>query len=139
MDTAEKVSLRPRTTSGDWVSTETDEPPARNDASATLTTAAFLRATVPEDSSLDAFASSAGGNTADAEEDATAAPEADEAETAETESVATATDSVEPAVSTYAWSPEGGTCADCGESAEKRWRAEGQRDGDLVCADCKEW
>lgn len=36
---------------------------------------------------------------------------------------------------TAAWSPGGGTCGACGESAEWRWR-----DGDaLVCADCKDW
>lgn len=98
---------------------------------------------MPEDSSLDAFASSEEEDAADTEEDATAEPEVDaEAEETEPESVAKSVEtaeSVEPAVSTYAWSPDGGTCADCGESVAKRWRAEGQRDGDLVCADCKVW
>lgn len=47
--------------------------------------------------------------------------------------------SVEPAVSTYAWSPEGGECTDCGASAEELWRSEGQKASGLVCADCKEW
>lgn len=88
---------------------------------------------MPEDSSLDAFASS------EADDETAKAESVPAAETAETESATEAAESVEPAVSTYAWSPEGGTCADCGESVEKRWRAEGQRDGDLVCADCKEW
>lgn len=43
--------------------------------------------------------------------------------------------SVEPAVSTYDFSPEGAPCAGCGESVEKRWRSE----AGLVCPDCKEW
>lgn len=42
---------------------------------------------------------------------------------------------VPPAASTYAWSPEGGPCAACGERAQERWR-EGE---DLVCAGCKDW
>jgi len=42
---------------------------------------------------------------------------------------------VPPAASTYAWSPEGGPCAACGERVEERWR-EGD---DLVCARCKDW
>ncbi|WP_134668807.1 DUF7573 domain-containing protein [Halorussus marinus] len=75
-----------------------------------------------EDASLDAFAASgeddAGSDASDGESSAAAdAP------------------SVEPARSTYAWSPRGGECADCGESVERRWRD----DGALVCGDCKEW
>ena len=58
---------------------------------------------------------------------------------AETEASAGDGSDVTPAVSTYSWSPEGGDCADCGESVERRWRADGQRDGELVCEDCKEW
>ncbi len=46
---------------------------------------------------------------------------------------------VEPARSTYDWTPDGGECADCGASAERRWRADGQKAGELVCEDCKEW
>lgn len=42
---------------------------------------------------------------------------------------------VDPAESTYAWSPSGATCDACGASVERRWRDE----GDLVCADCKSW
>ncbi|TKR25429.1 DUF7573 domain-containing protein [Natronomonas salsuginis] len=43
--------------------------------------------------------------------------------------------SVEPATSTYAWSPDGPVCADCGDAVDRRWR-----DGDrLVCAECKAW
>ena len=61
-----------------------------------------------------------------------------------TESDVETTDSAgtaEPATVTYAWSPAGDACADCGETADQRWRAgEGAADPDsLVCADCKEW
>ncbi|WP_135365300.1 DUF7573 domain-containing protein [Halosimplex halophilum] len=42
---------------------------------------------------------------------------------------------VDPAESTYAWSRDGGTCAACGETVDRRWRS----DEGLVCPDCKEW
>ena len=42
---------------------------------------------------------------------------------------------VTPAVSTYAFSPDGAPCGACGTVVEKRWRD----DGDLVCPDCKQW
>ncbi|WP_458206867.1 DUF7573 domain-containing protein [Haladaptatus sp. NG-SE-30] len=42
---------------------------------------------------------------------------------------------VEPARATYDWTPDGATCAGCGESVERRWRD----DDGMVCADCKEW
>ncbi|MDT3433763.1 hypothetical protein [Haloarcula sp. 1CSR25-25] len=42
---------------------------------------------------------------------------------------------VEPAVTTYAWSPEGAACAECGEVVERRWI----QGGDLVCGACKSW
>lgn len=42
---------------------------------------------------------------------------------------------VEPIGTTYAWSPDGGECALCGETVGARWRD----GGDLVCADCKNW
>lgn len=42
---------------------------------------------------------------------------------------------VEPAAATATWTPDGGACADCGASVERRWR-----DGEaLVCGDCKDW
>lgn len=91
-----------------------------------------------EDASLDAFASGEG-------DDETGDPETgvsgddSTADHAETDSAAEAAESVEPASSTFAWSPEGGECADCGAAVERRWRADGQKDGGLVCADCKEW
>ncbi|NLV05193.1 hypothetical protein GOC83_03440 [Haloarcula rubripromontorii] len=60
-------------------------------------------------------------------------------ETTETESEVSdaevSTDGVEPAVTTYAWSPEGAPCAECGEVVERRWT----QDGILVCGACKSW
>ncbi|WP_135826889.1 DUF7573 domain-containing protein [Halorussus ruber] len=72
---------------------------------------------MPEDASLDAF----------------------DSENADAESAADEPPTADPAVSTFDWSPEGGECADCGESVARRWRADGERGGELVCADCKEW
>jgi hypothetical protein len=123
---------------------------------------------VPEDASLDQFASSEATET-DSEEAETkdvdseepdskhaetdevnpeegkartedATPENGEADSEdEIDSEDADASPVEPAVSTYGWSPEDGECADCGASAERLWRGEGQKDGGLVCADCKEW
>jgi hypothetical protein len=60
-------------------------------------------------------------------------------DTAETESEAldaeASSDAVEPAVTTYAWSPEGAACAECGEVVERRWT----QDDLLVCGACKCW
>jgi len=77
---------------------------------------------VTEDASLDAFAGS--GDDAD---------EADAVD--EDEPIGSDAPDVAPAVSTYAWSPEGGACDGCGASVQRRWRD----DGALVCADCKKW
>lgn len=44
-------------------------------------------------------------------------------------------DSRDEIASTYAWDPEGGPCATCGDTATERWRDE----AGLVCASCKEW
>ncbi|MFC4448821.1 DUF7573 domain-containing protein [Halorussus aquaticus] len=84
-----------------------------------------------DDASLDRFDSTDTGS----DETESVAP--DDAESP-AESAATVADA-DPAVSTYEWSPAGGECADCGASVERRWRADGERDGGLVCADCKEW
>jgi hypothetical protein len=45
------------------------------------------------------------------------------------------TGAVEPAVSTYDWTPSGADCEACGAAVERRWRD----DGRLVCGDCKPW
>ena len=42
---------------------------------------------------------------------------------------------VEPATTTYAFTPGEGVCAVCETPAERRW----QQDGDLVCPACKDW
>ncbi|WP_436911387.1 DUF7573 domain-containing protein [Halosimplex marinum] len=60
--------------------------------------------------------------------------ETDDADTDE-EGVRVDPSTVEPAESTYAWSRDGGTCVACGETVDRRWRA----DDGLVCVDCKEW
>lgn len=44
-------------------------------------------------------------------------------------------DEVEPARSTFAWSPDGVACAECGERVEERWES----DAGLVCVGCKVW
>jgi hypothetical protein len=92
------------------------------------------------DRSLDEFASGAETATDEREEE----PGADEPEAdGETESVDDGEDSptagVEPALSTYDWTPGGAACGRCSETVEKRWR-DGDGTGEaLVCADCKEW
>lgn len=44
-------------------------------------------------------------------------------------------DTVTPTESTYAWTPGGVDCADCGATVERRWW-----DSDaFVCTDCKTW
>lgn len=97
---------------------------------------------MPEDASLDAFASTGDEETDDESSDpAETDPESSDSESADFETVEEfeTAEETDPAVSTYRWSPAGGECADCGETAERRWRADGERDGALVCADCKEW
>ncbi|ELZ34081.1 hypothetical protein C474_03950 [Halogeometricum pallidum JCM 14848] len=44
-------------------------------------------------------------------------------------------DSVDPAVGTYRWDPEGVACAACGETVNRLWLD----DGEQVCEACKEW
>lgn len=44
-------------------------------------------------------------------------------------------DAVDPAESTYDWTPTGASCAACSATVERRWRD----DDGLVCADCKSW
>lgn len=42
---------------------------------------------------------------------------------------------IEPMAETLAWDVDGGPCAGCGQSAERRWREE----AGLVGECCKEW
>ncbi|MFB6297365.1 MAG: hypothetical protein ABEH56_02465 [Salinirussus sp.] len=44
-------------------------------------------------------------------------------------------DDSDTAATTFAWSPDGGRCAACGEHVERRWRGE----AGLICPGCKEW
>lgn len=61
--------------------------------------------------------------------------EADAATDADDASDAPPSDSVDPAVGTYRWNPDGVACAACGETVERLWL-----DGDeQVCEACKEW
>ena len=95
-----------------------------------------------EDATLDAFdardasdgdADSESGNGSDSGDRSTVSSEVDgSADAAESPAV-------DPARSTFEWTPTGGECADCGGSAERRWRRDGQREGELVCPDCKDW
>lgn len=91
-----------------------------------------------KDASLDQYGSSTAerGAEVEAADGSTAfeAPEDGERDDSETDAP-----EVSPAVSTYEWSPAGGDCADCGRTVERRWRADGEREGDLVCENCKEW
>ena len=103
------------------------------------------------DASLDDFFSNSGESEADegaSEREAEAETEIEpdpEAEQNSESEPASDTDSeaegpppiteVEPARSTYAWSPDGATCAACGEQVEERWESE----VGLVCVECKAW
>lgn len=71
---------------------------------------------MPKDTSLDDFVQA--GGTREESDDEPADPSA-----------------VEPARSTYEWTPDGAACADCDDVVTHRWRMEGR----LVCRDCKAW
>ena len=72
---------------------------------------------------------------ADASDDAApAVSESDDGPDTDADTAPT-TESVEPAVGTYRWDPEGVACADCGETVERLWLD----DGGQVCEACKEW
>jgi hypothetical protein len=84
-----------------------------------------------EDASLEDFLDSS-----ESEDEGNSGAGDDTAETErETPDAEPSTDAVEPAVTTYAWSPEGAACAECGEVVERRWA----QDGVLVCGACKCW
>ncbi|SHG67850.1 DUF7573 domain-containing protein [Halobaculum gomorrense] len=93
---------------------------------------------MPEDHSLEEFASADPGGSTDSTEpndDAVDRVDAD-GDGADTDAAADATaDAVNPAAPTYDHSPDGAACAACGDSVTRRWRD----DSDYVCADCKEW
>lgn len=89
------------------------------------------------DRSLDEFVPSVQESDDESGQEAEAAGESGE-ETENEHSDESETDgqaAVDPAESTYAWTPSGATCDACGASVERRWRDEGA----LVCGDCKSW
>lgn len=58
--------------------------------------------------------------------------------TASDEAAAVDSERGSAALATARWDPEGGTCPACGETVERRWRAD-EASAEFVCADCKEW
>jgi len=87
-----------------------------------------------EDASLDDFLDASDESEDEADSDTSADDGIAETEK-ELNDDETSADTVEPAVTTYAWSPEGAACAECGEVVERRWT----QDGHLVCGACKSW
>jgi len=90
-----------------------------------------------DEESVDEGAATEPPNPVDAAEEPADAPGGDEppADAEGDEAPPLAPAAVDPARSTYDWSPEGAECAACGATVEARWRDE----PGLVCADCKEW
>ena len=86
-----------------------------------------------EDASLEDFLDSS-ESTDEGADGMSTGDETAEAEGETTDSAASS-EAVDPAVTTYAWSPEGAACAECGEVVERRWT----QDGHLVCGACKSW
>ncbi|WP_058994019.1 hypothetical protein [Haloarcula sp. CBA1127] len=87
-----------------------------------------------EDTSLEDFLD-AGDESEDEGESGTSAEDDTTEAGSEAPDAEATTDAVDPAVTTYAWSPEGAACAECGEVVERRWT----QDGLLVCGACKCW
>lgn len=113
-------------------------------ADGTLTGTPVVGRSVSDNRSLDEFAGAA-EEVDEPEDDAVASesgrvaddagPEDDAASAVGADAGEVDDDTIDPATSTYTWSPAGGECAACGSSVEERWR-----DGDdLVCLDCKKW
>ncbi|MFY4811563.1 DUF7573 domain-containing protein [Haloarcula sp. AONF1] len=87
-----------------------------------------------EETSLEDFLDTGDESEDEAESGTSAGGDTTETESEASDSEAS-TDAVEPAVTTYAWSPDGAACADCGAVVERRWT----QDGVLVCGACKSW
>jgi hypothetical protein len=102
---------------------------------------------MPEDRSLDEFAGAgseetengqtAGEESEDAgENDRAVDTESENGQAADANGHADRFDPADdPATSTAAWTAAGAGCQQCGAQVSRRWRD----DGDLVCAECKEW
>ena len=93
--------------------------------------------TMSDDATLSSFGGDEPTEEADDEPPAEAEPTDEVAESSDDE------DSEVPASPslTYTSSPDGETCAACGATVQRRWRAgEGAADPDaLVCPDCEVW
>ncbi len=91
---------------------------------------------MPEDRSLDEFAE-AGSEEPAADEESTEFEDARPAGEDAHDDAARLDDAPSdgPATSTAAWTAAGAGCQRCGARVSRRWRD----DGDLVCAECKEW
>lgn len=87
-----------------------------------------------EDASLDEFLGDDAESATGADDDAESADDADGGPAAD-DGPPFAPGSVEPATTTYDWSPAGAACDACGATVTERWGD----DGGLVCPDCKEW
>lgn len=89
------------------------------------------------DASLDEFLDGSGENDSEPTNEASdsniqdGSDEVDD-DPADTGPSAEVTESI---TATYTWTSEGATCADCGGTVERRWRAENR----WVCDECKEW
>jgi hypothetical protein len=98
---------------------------------------------MPEDRSLDDFASAGTDGDDPAVEDGSGVEDDPAVEDGSGEDGSAVDDDsdgpdpadVEPAKSTSTWSADGADCDRCGATVARRWHA----DGDLVCADCAEW
>lgn len=103
-------------------STDPDEPSERDDESTSDESPGAAR-TGASEAVTEAAADATGDTSGDAEDQERAAEEQEGA------------DSVEPAVSTFEFAPDGAECAVCDAVVERRWRDE----RGFVCPDCKEW
>lgn len=108
-----------------------------------------VAARVPEDATLDQFASGDSDDESDrgengesdadrperSDEDGSAAGDAVAGESGDGAAGESGDAAAAPAVSTHRFAPDGRACADCDARATRLWR-----DGDsLVCESCKEW
>lgn len=104
-------------------STDSDEPSERDDESTSDENSPGAARTGASEADTEAAADANGDTSGDAEDQERATEEQEGA------------DSVEPAVSTFEFAPDGAECAVCDAVVERRWRDE----RGLVCPDCKEW
>lgn len=104
-------------------STDSDEPSEQDDESTSDEKSSGAARTNAPDADTETATDANEDTDGDAEDQGRAAEEQKDA------------DSVEPAVSTFEFAPDGAECAICNAVVERRWRDE----QGLVCPDCKEW